>query len=274
MKKLFYISLVVSLFSCSSSNDDTSTDTPPPPPVIQTEKAYVYAVDGVGTPNAKEFYEFTFENGNLTNVKGRFYKIFMQMENMFFADKTTTLSYNNDKVILSELEGPTFSGYQEYRFTMANNKPIKQEHYFVNATTGPGTVADTKTYTYEQDRIKNIYWKIEGFGGYEYFTTYYYDNNNNLTKSEFLERINGVDNKLTTAIYSDFDNAANPFKKLYLLNNDLFEKSLSVNNFRKKVSTTENLNPANGNIPQKISTKIWNYKYDTNGQVSLYFPIP
>ncbi|CAD0223600.1 hypothetical protein KYG33_18370 [Chryseobacterium sp. D764] len=271
MKKLFYISLALSLFSCSSS-DDTPADTPPPPPVIQTEKAYVNGVDGIGTPNPKEFYEFTYENGNLTNVKGRFYKIFMQMEDMFFADKITTLSYSNNKVILSELEGANFQGYQEYRFTMDNNKPVKQEHYYVNNVTGPGSVADTKTYTYEQDKLKKIYWKFEGPGGYEYFTTYYYSNNN-LTKSEVIEKISGIDNKLTTITYSDFDNAANPFKKLYLLNNELYEKSLSANNFRKKVSVTENLNPANGNIPPKTTTKIWNYKYDANGQVLLFFPI-
>ncbi len=276
MKKLLYLSLALILFSCSSSDDTTENNNPPPqPPVIQTEKAYVYGVDGVGqNPNHNEFYEFTFENGNLTNVKGRFYKIFMQMENMFFADKITPLSYTNDKVILSELEGPNFPGYHEYRFTMVNNRPAKKEHYYVSTTTGPGSVADTKTYTYEQDKVKNIYWKIEGLGGYEYFTTYYYDNNNNLTKSEFLEKINGVDNKLTTTIYSDFDTAVNPFKKLYLLNNELYEKSLSVNNFRKKVVTIENVNPANGNIPPKTSTKIWNYKYDVNGQVLLYFPVP
>lgn len=274
MKNLFYLSLALSLFSCSSS-DNTIEDTTPPPPVIQTEKAYVYGVDGVGiTPNPKEFYEFTFENGNLTNVKGRFYKIFMQMEDMFFADKITTLSYNNDKVILSELEGPSFPGYHEYRFTMTNNKPVKQEHYYVSATTGPGSVADTKTYTYEQDKIKKIYWKFEGFGGYEYFTTYYYDNNNNLSKCEVLGKVNGVDDKLTTITYSDFDNAANPFKKLYLFNDDLYEKSLSVNNFRTRESVTVNLNPGNGNIPPKTSKKIWNYKYDANGQVLLYFPYP
>lgn len=269
MKKLLYLSLALSLFSCSSS-DDTPADTPPPP-VIQTEKAYTYCSDGAGTLNPKEFYEFTFENDKLTNIKGRFYPIYVQFENLFFADHITKLFYTNNKVVVSQLEEANAVGHNEYHYTMDNNRLSKKEHYYVNNSTGTSSLSFAKTYTYEQDKLKSAHLVFPGPGNYEYFTTYYYDNSSNLTKSEFLERINGVDNKMTTTIYSDFDSAANPFKKLYLINDTFFEKSLSVNNFRKKETTVVNLVLS---IPPKTSIKTWNYKYDANGQILLYFPVP
>ncbi|RQO41727.1 hypothetical protein DBR39_03690 [Chryseobacterium sp. KBW03] len=267
MKKIFYISLVLSLFSCTS-NDDSTQDEDTPSPIVQTEKAYAYCTDGVGTgPSSKEYYEFTYENGSLTNVKGRFYPVFMQMFNMFFTDRITKLAYSGNTVTVSELEPGAASGYHEYRYTMDNNRPVKQEHYYVNNVTGPNAVTETKTYTYEQNKLKNSYWKFDGPGIYEYFATYYYDNNNNLTKCEVLEKVSGVDTKFSTVTYSDFDNAANPFKKLYLINDTFFEKSLSANNFRKRESSTVTINSG---LPPKTGTKKWTYKYDTNGQIILY----
>ncbi|WP_454046845.1 hypothetical protein [Chryseobacterium sp. Marseille-Q8038] len=269
MKKLLYLSLALSLFSCGSSYDSTD-DTPSS--IEDVEKAYVYCADGIGTgPLPEEYYEFTYENGNLTKVKGRFYPVFVQFFDRFFPEPITKLIYSGNIVTVRELELGGIPGYDEYRYTMNNNRPVKQESYHVKNATGRSSVSDTKTYTYEQDKLKNVHWELAGSGDYEYITTYYYDNNNNLTKSEFLERIKGVDNKMTTSIYSDFDTASNPFKKLFLINDTFFEKSLSVNNFRKKETTVVNLVL---NIPPKISTKTWNYKYDVNGQVLLYFPVP
>ncbi|MBB6333033.1 hypothetical protein HNP24_004036 [Chryseobacterium sediminis] len=267
MKKLLYLLLVLNLFSCSSSGDNTDDTLSP---IEHMEKAYVYCTDGIGTgPSPQDYYEFTYENGSLTKIKGRFYPVFMQMFDKFFSEPITKLTYSGNTVTVSEFELGTIPGYDEYRYTMNNNRPVKQENYYINNSTGASTLSFARTYTYEQDKLKSVHLVFPGPGNYEYFTTYYYDNSNNLTKSEFLERINGVDNKMTTAIYSDFDNAANPFKKLYLINDTFFEKSLSVNNFRKKETTVVNLVL---NIPPKTSTKTWNYKYDANGQVLLYFP--
>ena len=271
MKKLFYLSLALGLFSCSSS-DNTIEDNSPPPPVIQTEKAYVYCADGVGTINPKEYYEFTYENGNLTNVKGRFLPVFFQMFNMFFSNLITTLSYDNNKIKVSALEFDSTMKHDEYLYYMENGRPAKVEYYYVYQT-GNSPIVYTKTYTYEQDKVKKIVIKFNNAANTEYATTYYYDNNNNLTKSEMFETGNGVTYQQTTNTYSDFDNAANPFKKLYLINDVFYEKSLSANNFRIKESVVERLNPNSG-IPPKTSKKIWTYKYDVNGQVSIYYPYP
>lgn len=271
MKKLLYISLVLSLFSCSSS-DDTTEDTPSP--IVHTEKAYVYNTDGVGTvPNPKEYYEFTYENGNLVNVKGRFLPVFFQMFNMFFSELTTQLSYNGNKIKVSVLEFAGISKHDEYLYYMENSRPQKAEYYYVNKDTGNSPIVYTKTYTYEQDRVEKTSIKFNNAANTEYATTYYYDDKNNLIKSEMLETGNGVTYQRTTTTYSDFDNAANPFKKLYLINDVFYEKSLSANNFRTKESVVERLNP-NSSVPPKISKKTWTYKYDVNGQVLLYFPFP
>lgn len=64
-----------------------------------------------------------------------------------------------------------------------------------------------------------------------------------------FKKTGGVDNKVTTTIYSDYDTAKNPFRKLYLVNEDFYEKGLSANNFRAKKTTSQYLpTPANGNM--------------------------
>jgi hypothetical protein len=105
------------------------------------------------------------------------------------------------------------------------------------------------------------------------FSTYYFDSNNNLSKSETLEKAGDKNKQFTTTVYSDFDNAKNPFKKLYLINDDFYEKSLSKNNFRAKESVIEYAESPGGITPQPgISKAKWTYNYDAHGQVLLYFP--
>ncbi|WP_129536095.1 hypothetical protein [Chryseobacterium sp. 3008163] len=72
---------------------------------------------------------------------------------------------------------------------------------------------------------------------------------------------------MTTIYYSNFDTAKNPYKKLYLMNENFFVKSLSANNYRKMSYTIEYLqNPQS--VPGNGSSE-WTYNYDSNGQVII-----
>lgn len=120
-----------------------------------------------------------------------------------------------------------------------------------------------KTYSYQTDKIvvheKTYTW--------EYITTYFFDSNENLIKSERLEKSGGIDSKLTTTFYSNFDTAKNPFKKLYLCNDNFYEKSLSKNNYRKIDYTVQDLQ--NTQFPPGSGHSEWTYSYGSDGQVIL-----
>jgi len=265
MKKIFYILLVLGLFSCST-NDEAVTE-------IQTEdlqpdKGYIFEMDQRSTfASPEKYYQFFYENGHLQKMLGRNYIVTSNYQ-YFDPNVTTQLTYTSDKVRIDYFEPGITSGYRIAFYMMENNRPVKAEQHYKN-----GAFAElemSRTYTYGSNTI-SLYTK---HGYQEFFTTYYFDGNNNLSKSETLEKIVGEKKKFTTTVYSDFDNAKNPFKKLFLINDDFYEKSLSKNNFRTKESVTEYAEYPDGTAPQsEISKAKWTYNYDANGQVLLYFPL-
>lgn len=267
MKKLFYIVLTLSLFSCST-NDDSVENTQTDP---ELDRGYVFEMDQRFPLKSPElYYQFTYENGRLKNILGRYYPSYSGI-GYFNANVLTQLTYTQNKVQIDYLEAEGVAGYKTVTYLMDHNRPIKFEQY-QNYPGYPSYLERSKSYTYEQDKITTY----EKRGGWELYTFYYFNNQKNLIKSETLEKTGGVDNKVTTTIYSDYDTAKNPFRKLYLVNEDFYEKGLSANNFRAKKTTSQYLpTPANGNMtyPPGYANSEWTYNYDSNGQVLLYFPL-
>ncbi|MFC7346904.1 hypothetical protein ACFQO9_09275 [Chryseobacterium zhengzhouense] len=260
MKKLFYFLFVLGIVSCSTSSDDT-LENQQNPTDLEPNKAFVYYMESpkVSSLQPSWYYTFNYKNGRLVKMIGKFVK----SENIwspdnFYSDSFTTLSYHNNKIELK------FSNdtYPTIVYTMENDKPKKAELY--NQFNELVTV---KTYTYESGKIK-IYSKTYTL---ETYYTYYLDSNNNLIKSEKLEKSGGLDKALTTTTYSNFDNSKNPFKKLYLLNDNFYEKSLSNNNYRKINYTIQNLQ--NPEYLPEIGNAEWTYQYDLNGQIVLHHPL-
>lgn len=256
MKKLFYFLFILGIISCANSDDilenqQISTE-------LEPNKAFVHYIEfpKQTIPQPSWYYTFNYENGNLIKMTGKFVKSeSIWLPDSFYPDSFITLSYstNQTEVKYSSDTYPTIV------YTMENNKPKKAELY--NQFNELITV---KNYTYESGKIK-IYSKTYTF---ETYSTYYFDSNSNLIKSEKLEKSGGEDKTLTTTTYSNFDNSKNPFKKLYLVNDNFYEKSLSRNNYRKINYTVEYLEnpqslPGNGNSE-------WIYQYDSNGQIVLY----
>ncbi|MEE6129965.1 hypothetical protein V2E39_21375 [Chryseobacterium arthrosphaerae] len=267
MKKLFYIVFALSLFSCSTDNDATENSQAD----LEPDKGYIFEMDLRSVmPSPEKYYRFSYESGRLKSMLGRSYH-HSSIGSVFHPDVLTLFTYSNNKVQIDYLGPEGSEVYRTAYYLMENNRPVKEEIYD-NYTKYPSYLVTSKTYTYENNKIK-IYQKR---GGVEYYTTYFFDSQQNLTKSEILQKAGGIDEKVTTTTYSDFDNAKNPFKKLYLINDDFYEKGLSTNNFRTKETVSQYLpTPTNGNTnyPPGYAKDQWSYNYDSNGQILLYYPL-
>ncbi|MGU3373348.1 hypothetical protein [Chryseobacterium sp. M5A1_1a] len=171
---------------------------------------------------------------------------------------------NNQVKVIDTTIGGNNDAYTLY--TMENHKIIKSEDWGLDFSGNP-KIFKTRFYTHEKSMVK-VY--VKDGANDEFFTTYYFNNDNNLIKKEIIQRRIGIDVGINTFIYSDFDHAKNPFKKLGLVNQIWFDKSLSTNNYRKIEHSYNDL-VSGYNMP----TKVYNcsYKYDSNGQVLLYHPL-
>lgn len=268
MKKILYILLGISLLSCSSTNDDITNVTEEVQTSISPpEKGYAFYVDSPFTPiGADAYYKFIYSNGNLTEISGKA----AWLTSGYLFDTLTSLSYEGYKVTVSYSWFPGVHPIYT-RYTMKDGKPLNAEYSKWDEVKADYIVYQRKSYTYEKNKIK-IEISKKGVLEEEISTvTYYFNDANNLIKSEEIKKMGGVDAYLTTTVYSDFDKAGNPFKKFGLVNDILYEKSLSVNNFRKSESTEVYL--LNPNNPPFVSLNVNFYKYDSNGQVMLYHPL-
>jgi len=265
MKKIFYILFALSLFSCSTNDEAVAENQTED---LQPDKGYIFEMDQRKTlPSPEKYYRFFYENGHLQKMLGRNYSVTADSQ-FFYPDVITQLTYTNNKIQIDYLESGTTSGYRTTSYLMENSKPVKAEQYY-KYNDGVSELEMSRTYTYGSNTI-SVYTKR---GYQELFSTYYFDSNNNLSKSETLEKAGDKNKQFTTTVYSDFDNAKNPFKKLYLINDDFYEKSLSKNNFRAKESVIEYAESPGGITPQPgISKAKWTYNYDAHGQILLYFP--
>ncbi|WP_106917381.1 hypothetical protein [Chryseobacterium aurantiacum] len=246
MKKIFYVLLGICMLSCSS-NDEAVEDTRD----LQPDKAYGFYIDAPyssSTPVNNTHYQFTYENDNLKTVFRSAQPPWLIFSLLYQDNQIKVFSGNisSNAYVLHKIE---------------NNRTIKSEYYNFSSE-----LFKTKLYYYAENMISTH----EKEGNRDVYITYYFNSANNLFKQEILEQKNGLNLGIKTIIYSDYDKAKNPFKKLRLINDICFVKSLSANNFRKIESSYYDL--ASGSTTQ---TEVYNcdYKYDSNGQVLLYHPL-
>lgn len=262
MKKFFYFLFILGIISCANSDDILENQQ-----VLQDlepNKAFVNYMEfpKLALLYPSWYYTFNYQNGNLTKMTGKLVNGgTLSSPDIFYPDSFISLSYNNNQVEVKY----SSDVYPTIVYTMENDKPKKAELY--NEFNQLITI---KNYTYEVNKI--ILHENSYNGNMEIFTTYFFDSNKNLIKSEKLEKSSGVDRRLKITNYSNFDNAKNPFKKMFLINDNLYEKSLSTNNYRKIEGTTQEFYNPNQFPPGNFYAQ-WNYKYDQNGQVLLYHPL-
>jgi hypothetical protein len=244
------------LLSCSNNDDIQDIQTVQNTADLEPDRIWLYLADWPLNNAHSWEYKFTYENGNLKKMSG-------QLADTFSYDYNRIVTYMGNKVTIESF--PNNDNYRADKliYTIENGRPINAEMY-----DSIDELMFKKNYTYESNKIK-VY--INWYDVQEIYITYYFDSNNNLIKSEKLEKEIGIDRKLTITNYSDFDTAKNPYKKLYLLNDTFYEKSLSANNYRKIKGTIQQfytLTP----MPPVIFENNCNYTYDINGQIILHFP--
>ncbi|SHF22572.1 hypothetical protein [Chryseobacterium takakiae] len=255
MKKFFYILCIAGIFS-SCDNDESAAIVDQE---LQPEKISAFIASfpkSYSSIDPHLNYEFSYENGLLKKASG---KIMSPAPGIttFMTDPYSLFSYNNDKISIqhSEIAG---NGAKKEICNVENGK-LKSRYLYDSSDSQFSEII----YTYQADKIivheKKYTW--------EYFTTYFFDSNQNLIKSEKLEKSGGIDSKLTTTFYSNFDTAKNPFKKLYVCNDNFYEKSLSKNNYRKIDYTVQDLQ--NPQFLPGSGHSEWTYSYGSDGQIIL-----
>lgn len=97
-----------------------------------------------------------------------------------------------------------------------------------------------------------------------YSEKFYFDTNGNLSKSEYTEKRNGIEEgEKIIRIFENYDTSINPTEKFYLLE-EYFYRSLSKNNFRKY----KEIHYDNG-ILTSSAEHSWTFNYDANGNIIL-----
>lgn len=95
-----------------------------------------------------------------------------------------------------------------------------------------------------------------------YSEKFYYDSNGNLSKTEYFEQHNGINKgEKIVRIFENYDNAPNPLKRFYLLN-QYFYGSISKNNYRKYTEIHYD-----DDMMTSTNETSWTYLYDTNGNI-------
>lgn len=263
MKKIFYVLLGICLLSCSSSNDDIVEETQD----VYTDKVYrshlsgIFVTDPVTDPS---YYQFTYTNGSLTEVSNKFPPS-PEFPNSVYP--TTTLFYENNqiKVLTTSIGDSRYTLY-----TMDGKKPVKSEQYTM-AINQQYYLNNTAYYTYEKD--KTIIYREYNATDETMVSTYSFDSKHNLIKSEEVSKSKYSGEFVNIIVYSDFDNSKNPYKNLWLLGGVAYIKSLSSNNFRKMEHTYGYINSGVFEPDFTMSYTYNNYKYDSNGQLLLYYPL-
>lgn len=254
MKKTFYVLLGVCMLSCSRSNDDGLEEETAS--ALRPDKAYAYyfAAPIPYKITKPAYYQFTYKNDSLLEMSSTF------DDPHGLKYPTLSLSYKNGQIKVSRV---STQDSRYFVYTMSGDKPIKLDCFLQPDK----ELFYTQYYSYEQNtiRIERDYF---GTANHE-TTTYYFNNDHNLVKSETLETSNGIGRMFHTYTYSDFDNAQNPFKKLWMLDfdeNTVYMKSLSANNFRKMERISEYLE-------YQVSNRWvyeYDYKYDSKGRLLLH----
>lgn len=149
MKKLFYIVFALSLFSCSTDNDATENSQAD----LEPDKGYIFEMDLRSVmPSPEKYYRFSYESGRLKSMLGRSYH-YSSIGSVFLPDVLTLFTYSNNKVQIDYLEPEGSEVYTAAYYLMENNRPVKKEIY-ENYNKYPSYLVTSKTYTYENNKIK------------------------------------------------------------------------------------------------------------------------
>lgn len=180
----------------------------------------------------------------------------------------TSFIYNDNKVTVENFSSsPAFTTYKNSSYyTLNNSNKIVQREIPRKSNSQPDK---KQSYTYAGNNLVEIettlyYPNVPG----DYILTtsekFYFDSNNNLTKTEYVTKDNGIETgEKIVRTFEDYDKSINPTKRFFLLD-EYFYRSLSKNNFRKYTEITS----YDGMVSASI-VKNWTFNYDGNGNIII-----
>lgn len=274
---LFVVLLSLSLSSCSSGDED-----------IQEVTATVNNNDGdlmparilklvVGfedsDPVALDYYQrFTYNSQKkLVKVNREHSNQLSQVYlNLNYSGNTVTVENRSYDPNIKILKNTTV-------YTLNNNGKVIEKYVPSPSFNGQVTYGSRKYY-YEydgQNKLQKVILKypdiVPGTPSYHYLKElervdlFFYEGNNlKRIVSQSAEDYNSNSSKKRETVFSDYDTAKNPFKKLELIE-FYFYRSLSENNYRNM----KIYNYDEEGTKTLFSEQGWNFRYDQNNQLLL-----
>lgn len=271
IKNFSLMILAISLISCRDEDSNTKLEEDLMPEKIN----YGWTIpDGMWNPETDNNYHFTYDNNKrLINKKGGFLPLIgtTGFSGLFSKSVNTKIIYENNKATSSDyVDDPNLAIQPNNKVYMLLNNQIIEKYVPSN-----NPIFDKKlSYKYTNSKLTEIITRFPNMpydpkNPSDYVLTssekFEYDNNGNLIKSVLVSKHNDViDGGRKETIFGNYDNAKNPFKKLYLLE-EYFYKSLSKNNYRHLLIKSYDQN----NNLTSFSESSWEFSYDSNGNIIL-----
>lgn len=272
MKKFYFLFLLtITVINCRNENEEIIVEED-----LMPEKINFFWTNPNGIPNSAtdNNYYFTYDNNKrLINKKGGFIQTSSSTGYSVFFNKSinTKIIYENNTATVSNYsDDPVFTISPNTKiYTLTNNQIIEKYIPSFNLYNNKKLI-----YKYENSKLSEIVTTYPNMpydvnDPTDYIRTFSekfeYDNKGNLIKSVLVEKHNDkIYGERTEIIFGNYDNAKNPFKKLYLLD-ECFYRSLSKNNFRLAQSKTYDMN----NNVTFFSESITDFLYDSSGNIIL-----
>jgi hypothetical protein len=263
---LTFLTLGILLFSCSGNeeiqNNQDNT------PLITKMNPY-----GLASENQSGLYNYFEYDNNKRLIKKT--GEFVQLPNglsSFFNDLYTTLVYDNNRVTVENFTSSNFYTVPKNTiyFTLNNSMQIEKKeityitnnHYF-----------KTLFYNYSNNKLVEIKTTLpdNAYGAtgpnefLSFIEKFYYDSNGNLTRTESFQQEYGINKgQKIVRIFENYDNSTNPWKRLYLIDNN-FYRSISKNNYRKYTEIYYN-----NDVLISTNEASWVFLYDSNGNILIH----
>lgn len=292
MKKIFYLILTLTFYSCTDDDNNSSSENLPEEIDFNIESYYYHYA---------YYSKLVYPNGNSDNLIKFQYnsegKIIKRIGDLLYISPNagtspiisdslfTDLIYYDNKIKLTK--GTSYLGSttleNESIITLDSQHKIleKANRYQINSGQ---IILDTIRFNYDSNnklisyiKTSTQYYSNHNVRNFEE-STLYYNTNANVDSIVSISYIKLSDVSYTeliskkTRIFENYDTSSNPFKKTRIFE-ETFYRSLSNNNYRKFTEKTRNYSYPNHDYyadPVMGPTTInnwwnWDFSYDSNG---------
>ncbi|WP_264565064.1 hypothetical protein [Flavobacterium sp. N3904] len=262
---LTFLTLGILLFSCSNNEEESENNQDNDPLITKMSQGFQ-----LGLPTESYTY-FEYDNSKrLIKRTGEFVEV-PPKGLRFFSDIYTSLVYDNNRVTIENFTDSNLFTIPKNTIYITLNNSMQIEKKEITYITN-NHYCKTLFYKYSNNKLVEIKTTLpdNAYGAtgpnefLSFIEKFYYDSNGNLARTESFQQEYGINKgEKIVRIFGDYDNSINPWKRLYLIDDD-FYRSISKNNFRKYTEIYY-LND------MLISTNeaSWVFLYDSNGNILI-----